>query len=650
MPREGSFRSRRALVAASVWVSVWPALAQTTKTESTEAAIVEHFRAGQAANAQSDFDRAAQEYKKVLALAPSLVEARVNLGLVYHSLAQYALATKELSAALRERPGVLGANLILGIDYLKLGAPEKAIAPLSRALELDRSNQEVRKALAAAYLGQDSYDQAEEQYLALFSLELDKTEAWYTLGRAYLEMTTHLAQRVAPRRHESAWVYRLVADFSAERGSWKDAAQKYQRALELEPGQAGLHCSLGYSYLRAGKLEEAEEEFRHEIDLDRRSERAWLGTAEGYLAKGLAKPALEAIAAVFEISPEFLAVQLETFPASELPALSVGQLVAALDSERAAGAPASFLLSSLYRVAGNAERAKEEETAFRSAITQVTANSRRGGSSEMACAAHQHFECAKMLVAKQRLTDAEQLVLGKAQLALGEYQQASVFFIRVLSVDKDNLEAAYWLIRTYQTLASNYFDQVENLWPDSWRAHQVRGDAYRIREADTDAIREYERAVALRPDALELYEALGELYLNRSFEQAKNALQKALDLDPRDGRALFLLGRAHARERDWQKAVLCLEKALKYQPDLMSARAILGNAYLHLGNPAKAIPELEKAKAFDYYGSLYYQLSVAYGQLGKVELAQRALARSRELRRESLASDQAKLLGGVDVQ
>ena len=45
-----------------------------------------HFRDGQEALRQGEHTRATERFRKVLALDPNLVEARVNLGLVYHAV------------------------------------------------------------------------------------------------------------------------------------------------------------------------------------------------------------------------------------------------------------------------------------------------------------------------------------------------------------------------------------------------------------------------------------------------------------------------------------------------------------------------------------------------------------------------------------
>src|SRR5947208_11318812 len=140
----------------------WSVTPQLTTGQTTEDQIERSFRGGQEAMKQGEFARAAEEFKKVLAIDPTLVEAEVNLGLAYQSLLEYDLAVRHLTKGLRERPNLVGPTVIVGMDYLKLGSPEKAIPFLQRALKLDPSNREARQALVSVYLGQGNFRSAAE--------------------------------------------------------------------------------------------------------------------------------------------------------------------------------------------------------------------------------------------------------------------------------------------------------------------------------------------------------------------------------------------------------------------------------------------------------------------------------------------------------
>ena len=260
-------------------------------------------------------------------------------------------------------------------------------------------------------------------------------------------------------------------------------------------------------------------------------------------------------------------------------------------------------------------------------------------------------ECARWLESRKQISRAETLLLGKTQYTLQQYADAADTLAKLLALDEGNMEATYWLALTYQALGAECYDQLQELFPDSWRTHQLRAEGYNLRDDANDAIQEYQHALQLRPDAAELHEALGELLLKKiSYGEAQAELETSLGLDPSRARTLYLLGRLYMQKHENEEAVPYLQKALRYQPGMQEACSLLGTDYVRLGQDAKAIPELEKAAATDFYGDVHYQMYVAYRKLGKTQLAAQALARSQELRRDSAAEHQAMVSGVEKVE
>jgi tetratricopeptide (TPR) repeat protein len=234
--------------------------------------------------------------------------------------------------------------------------------------------------------------------------------------------------------------------------------------------------------------------------------------------------------------------------------------------------------------------------------------------------------------------------LGKSLFALGQFEEAADAFAAVLAREPQNAEAAYWLTRAYTVLSDACFVQLVTNFPDSWRTRQLRAETYHLQQADKDAIEEYKAAVRLRPEDFELHRALGELYLaSHALEEAKKELESALTLNPGDARGTYLLGSWYVDQRQPQAAIPYLVRSLRLDPSLLDARAVLGKAYLRTGQAALAAPELEKAIEMDRYGDLHYLLYQAYRDLGKKNLAQKALAQSQELRNKSAADDRARI-------
>jgi tetratricopeptide (TPR) repeat protein len=514
-------------------------LCSAANSQTSEEQLEQSFHAGQQALQQREFTRAAEEFKKVLALDPTLVEADVNLGLAYQGLLEYDLAVRHLAKGLRERPNLLGPNVIVGMDYLKLASPEKAIPYLQQALKLDPSNRDAREALASSYMAQEDFRNAAEQFRQIARLKPDKPDAWFTLGHEYLNLVARLAYRGAHLYRDSAWGHRFLGDLLFERGRWADAVTEYQRALNVAPKQPGLHASLGQAYLQQKKQDEAQAEFRLDRELDSQS-------------------------------------------------------------------------------------------------TPV----------QDPCNGHRDARCIDALKARKHLSNSERLLLGKVYFIHQQYESAADTLAQVQGVNNENEEASYWLARTYQALGAEAYAQLQGSFPNSWRAHQLRGEGYALRGKVDEAVQEFHAALELRPNEPAVHEALGEVYLDHnSYDDAQPELEKALALDPSRTHALYLLGKLYVRKHENEKAVPYLERAVRLQPDLAEANSLLGTAYVRLRQFADAVPRLEKAAPSDHYGSVHYQLYLAYRKLGQVDRAQKELALSQDLHKRYLERDEALIMG-----
>ncbi len=666
MPRKfATFIFVHSMVLLGASVDVCEAQAQRSEPtgRSAESQVVTHFRAAHAAMQAGEIDRAVKEYKVVLRLNPGLVEARVNLGLAYHTLGNYEQAIAELEKASRRNAELLPANFFLGIDYLKLGLNEKAATALRRVLRLDPSNREARRALAMSELTQDHYREAAREFRAVFSREANREDAWFNLGRDYLDMARRLAAPLSQKSRGSAWAHRFFADIWSGKQSWSDAAREYRVALSIDPGQSGLHTQLGVAYLRQAKAKEAEAEFQEELKLDPHHEGALLGLADAELLKSAPAAAWDAVSKIWELSPAYLAEPFG-FPSVDLAPEAAARLAKDLehsagnsqssvplphDSSRNVGRTAAFhfLNSALLRAAGEASRAEAEHEVFIRQFEQwraTRAQKEMGEATRDACSQHQEALCARWLQSRNRLNFSDNLLLGEALLTMQENEPASEAFGAALEQDKENPAAAYWLVRTYMRLADHCFEHLAESFPDSWRVHQLKAEIHFSRDDDKQAIEEYRLALQKNPGDPGLHEALGELYLGKkSLPEARVEVEKALQLNPTGTRTLYLLGRLCVAERKPAEGIPYLQKALRREPGLLEARATLGKAYLRVGKAELAVPELEKSLPLDHYGDLHFLLYQAYRDLAKPELAQQALALSQSLRKASAAADQARL-------
>ena len=116
----------------------------------------------------------------------------------------------------------------------------------------------------------------------------------------------------------------------------------------------------------------------------------------------------------------------------------------------------------------------------------------------------------------------------------------------------------------------------------------------------SDARQFLERALQLDPSSPTALRQLGELELAAGdFAKAAVHLKRACELRPDDSTAGFDLGEALEEAGDWPGARDALESSLKLAPSQMSARLRLGRVYLQLKDAKNAADQFEAALLVD---------------------------------------------------
>jgi tetratricopeptide (TPR) repeat protein len=100
----------------------------------------------------------------------------------------------------------------------------------------------------------------------------------------------------------------------------------------------------------------------------------------------------------------------------------------------------------------------------------------------------------------------------------------------------------------------------------------------------------------IAPKSVELQKAGEALYGQGKFDEATNALETALAVDPRNRAAFVALARVAEKEKLFGKAIRLTNKALLLEPNDLNAIAVQGEAMVELGATAKAQANLQKLK------------------------------------------------------
>ena len=98
----------------------------------------------------------------------------------------------------------------------------------------------------------------------------------------------------------------------------------------------------------------------------------------------------------------------------------------------------------------------------------------------------------------------------------------------------------------------------------------------------------------IQPRSVELQRQGKCLLASGKFEQAEDALETALAVDPRNRGAFVDLARVAEKQHLYGKAIRMTNKALQLEPNDLDAIAVQGEAMVELGATARAQANLQK--------------------------------------------------------
>jgi len=156
----------------------------------------------------------------------------------------------------------------------------------------------------------------------------------------------------------------------------------------------------------------------------------------------------------------------------------------------------------------------------------------------------------------------------------------------------------------------------------------------------------FEKYVTQRPEDSKGFLGLGIAQLaQQRYPSARNALERALQLDPNLSDAEYQLGVVADREGLAAESVQHLERAVQLQPQHAKALASLGAQYLQAGDLEKAHGVLKRSVVADPNNpKAHYDLALVLSKLGKPEEAKQHMQRSRALQTaEDLGKDPASV-------
>lgn len=245
-------------------LSTLSCLAQTP----VPASVTEKFERAFIAMRQGNLDQAGDGFAAVVKQAPGFAEAYLNLGLVREEQGNHQDAIANLQKALLLKPRLRGANLFLGIAEYRTSQLDSSLAALRKETAINPKDANAWMWLGIVALEKEEGDEAVRALDQAAKLSPENVDILYHRGRAHLYVSQDSYARMFKADPKSWRVRQILAEADADAERHMDAIAEYQAAIQLAPREPRLHEELGTEYRNAGKMQEAEEAFRKELEID----------------------------------------------------------------------------------------------------------------------------------------------------------------------------------------------------------------------------------------------------------------------------------------------------------------------------------------------------------------------------------------------
>lgn len=161
--------------------------------------------------------------------------------------------------------------------------------------------------------------------------------------------------------------------------------------------------------------------------------------------------------------------------------------------------------------------------------------------------------------------------------------------------------------------------------PNSYRAHQLKGQSFEAAGRTDEAIAEYRKALESNPQLRSVHFAIGNLYWrNANFDEAMQELTAELKLNPNDPETHYEIGDILFTQNKLDEAASHFLTALQFAPEMVEAHLALERIYNSTGVPEKAVYHLKQAaRIAPAEATPHYRLWLLYRKQGRTADAER---------------------------
>ena len=634
-------------------------------------------------NGNTDAARlAVDEYKNALNADPGSPQLNDGLADLYFRSGHLHEAEITARNLLKSSPNDIDAHKLLGRIYLRQlsdasnavsssspsgNALDMAIAEFEKIVALQPKSVEDRMVLGQLYTVKHAPKKAEDEFKTAQAIEPDSEEVILNLARLYAESgdIAHAAKVIeaVPVNDRSPKMEVALGAAYDQMKQPKDAIAAYQRAADMDPGDAHTLDALGQALLNDGQLDEALKQFKLLAEADPENTEALVNIAEIQLRQGKLEDALTTVRKARKQDPTSLEAgfkeahlldMLGRFDESaqtyekmvDLTSHANGAYTGEEKSNR------SFFLEHLGAVYHEENKTEQAIAAYQKMIDMGGESSQRGLEEQVETYIDSKmFGQAADLARKAADADPKdpdlKLMLAGALVEQGKNEEAITLTKGLLdNTDKDR---AVWLKLGQFYAEMRRWKDAEDAYAKATPLSTKTGDrsyllflkgALAERQKHSDAAEQFFRqALELEPNSAATLNYLGYMLADKGVRlpEALKLIRKAVDIDPMNGAYLDSLGWTYFKLGQYEQAEENLRQAVERDQTDPSVHDHLGELYEKTGRIRLAAAQWELSL------TEYAKSAPADIEPGEVAKVQRKLETARvKLAKQDSATGQPK--------
>lgn len=196
-----------------------------------------------------------------------------EIGIAFIENKDYERAIDFLSKFIAENPNNSEAYENRAIAYYFIHEDKKALNDLDKAIEFDPKNENAIYNRGLRYRDSKNYDKALENFLLGYNLHNKNVSILENIVHIYYkqkkyDLANKFCVELLATNPDKEWGIRTYAGILQNTKEYEGAIFQLEKILRYKPDDINLLNSIGYNYMKIGKLEESELFYKTAIQYD----------------------------------------------------------------------------------------------------------------------------------------------------------------------------------------------------------------------------------------------------------------------------------------------------------------------------------------------------------------------------------------------